>query len=388
MITLTKARLHILGILLFGWLWLVPGLSAASGCRIGFDIGSSGIRVGPATHTDHAKVAVDYLADVWPDHAINLTVEATIKALLTLPKAAGLPEGCDAVAGAYSAWRLALQHGNPAHTLATLRDIWQRTRVAIFIIPQEIEGEYGYLAAKVALGSALRTPFVLDIGGGSMQIVGADRGWGSDLGQKVWRRTFCARIKENPDPVCSPNPVGGAAVEKSALILAPQVASAREALGFVAGLTAISAPVVKAVLPTLAFLANERHLISGNVDAQGFSRMALASAVDLLSAKDDAAVVSLLEGCRENMRHPLCAPHFVASLVTDMLLIHAFMAGLQIERMDVAQAEITNVPGLLADKRALAWASHYDCYLRTLGELGVEAFKTDPKKCSDHEKKG
>ncbi|MBF0155091.1 MAG: hypothetical protein HQL64_15235 [Magnetococcales bacterium] len=391
MITQRGSRRVIAGLLVLGWSLLVPETAPASGCHIGFDVGSSGIRVGPALRADRsegtsAKVAIDYLADVRPNHEIKQTLDATIDALISLPKTAGLPEGCQAVAGGYSAWRMALQQGGSAHLVASLREIHQRTRVAFFVIPQDVEGTYGYHAAKKVLGSALQTPFILDIGGGSMQIAGQSGGWGSELGQKEWRRLFCAQIKGSPDPLCRPNPVGRSALAEVAQLLDPRIAEARAILGSGLGLTAISPPVVKAIHPAMHYLANERHWIAPTVDAQGLSRAALGEAIALLATQDDLAIVTLLDGCREKTAHPLCVPHLVSTLVTDMLLVHALMTGLNVERLDIASAEITNVPGILADQRALTWANHYACYLQKLGEVGIDAFKADPQGCGPEKK--
>ncbi|MBF0425095.1 MAG: hypothetical protein HQL66_04670 [Magnetococcales bacterium] len=353
----------------------------AQGCRIGFDLGSTGVRVGSATHPEQAKVAIDYLADIRANHAIDRTIEPTIEALTTLPKVANLPADCTAVAGGYSAWRLALREASPARLAATLRTIHERTHVALFIIPQDVEGNYGYLAAKSLLGAALKTPFILDLGGGSMQIAGATSGWGSDLGQKSWHDLFCKQIQGNSDPVCPANPVGGKAPGRAATLLAPQVAAAKAALGTGLTLTAVTPPVVNAVHPVVRFLAETHRGVTTAVDAQGFSHAALVQAIAQLATRDNAAITELLDGCREQTGQPICAPRLLPMLVTDMLLLHAFMDGLGIARLEVAAAGINNVPGILADPRAAAWAGHYPCYLQKLAEIGGEAFKADPRAC-------
>lgn len=182
--------------LLFGWSLTVPETSVATECRMGFDIGSSGIRVGSNLNSDHTKMAIDYLVDVYADNEINLTVEKTVEAMISLPKTAVIPEGCRAVAGSYSAWRLAWRQGDPNKLIATLKDIHQQTKIALFVIPQDVEAGYGYVSAKVAMGSAMQTPFILDLGGGSLQIADARSGWGTELGQKPGENYYAARSRE------------------------------------------------------------------------------------------------------------------------------------------------------------------------------------------------
>ncbi|MBX9633619.1 MAG: hypothetical protein K2X44_01435, partial [Magnetospirillum sp.] len=231
---------------------------AADECRAGFDVGSSGLRVGSNANTGEARANVDYLSDVWADNTIDVTVDATIQALLTLPTQAQIPPQCAMVAGGYSAWRLAMDKGSPAQVAATLAEIQSRSHVALFVMPQDVEGAYGYFAAKRALGERLRTPFILDMGGGSMQIANAQGGWGTALGQKAWRKLFCERVKGEAAAACSTNPVGPQARSRSAEILAQEVDAAKAVLGTAFAVTAISAPVVKAMHPVLRYLADQK----------------------------------------------------------------------------------------------------------------------------------
>lgn len=344
-----------------------------------FDVGSSGIRIGSTLDSAQTKVAIDYLADVDPDNEINVTVEKTIETLVSLPVETGIPKGCRGVAAGFSAWRLAWRKGKPDNLLATLKNIHQQTQVEFFIIPQDVEAVYGYISAKAALGAAIPTPFVLDLGGGSLQIASANIGWGTELGQKTWRKSLCREINNDPDPLCSVNPIGAAGVQKAAKIVLPETTAAQKILGSGIGLTAVSAPVVKGIHPVLSFLAGDRRLILGAIDNHSFSRDILSHAIELLSTKSDEAIASLLENCHENTSHPFCATRFIPTLVTDMLLVHAFMTGLAVEHMEVSSAEVTNVAGILADERGFAWAGHYNCYLDQLKKTGLDAFKSDPR---------
>ncbi|MBF0164035.1 MAG: hypothetical protein HQM01_05910 [Magnetococcales bacterium] len=354
----------------------------AEACRIGFDVGSSGIRMGPAKHPEKARIAIDYLGDVWPDHEINITVEPTIQAFRELPGKGGAPEGCLPVAGGYSAWRFALQKGDPALLVETLKKIHAQTGVPLFVIPQDVEGTHGHLAARQSLGEKLTTPFILDLGGGSVQIAGEQSGWGSDLGQKAWRKLFCEQVKKNKDPACSPNPVGDKAIEETLRLLQPRFEDAVKAVGTELNITAISAPVVKTLHPVLKYLADERQAIpSGGVDDRGFDRATLLDAIGLLQEMDDTGLNRLLNDPLTHPGQPVCDVKYLATLVTDMLLIHAIMENLEIQRMEVAFASITNVPGLIADPRAEAWRARYPCYLEKLLLLGVDAYKADPASC-------
>ncbi|MBF0418413.1 MAG: hypothetical protein HQL86_09225, partial [Magnetococcales bacterium] len=318
---------------------LLPSSTRADGCGIGFDVGSSGIRVGPAHHPEKAKVAIDYLGDVWPDHEINTTVDETIKAFRELPGKAGTPEGCQPVAGGYSAWRLALQAGDPAHMAATLEKIHAQTGVPLFIIPQDVEGTHAHRAAQQSLGNRLTTPFILDLGGGSLQIAGPQSGWGTDLGQKAWRKLYCEQVKKNKDPSCSPNPVGDKALDETLRLLQPRFDEAVKAVGTELNITAISAPVVKTIHPVLKYLADERQAIpSGGVDEQGFDRATLLDAIALLQEMDDTGLNRLLNDPLTHPGQPVCDSKYLITLVTDMLLVQAIMENLEIQRMEVAFA--------------------------------------------------
>lgn len=354
-------------ILIAGTAW------AEAPCRIGYDIGSSGIRIGASTGDLAGKASIDYLADVWDDNVIDRTNEQTVAALANLAQG----RHCPAVAGAYSAWRLAADKGGPDKVAETLRQLNARSGVAIFVIPQAVEGGYGYFAASQALGARLATPFILDIGGGSLQFAASQAGWGAALGQKAWRKQVCAELKHGAPTDCPPNPVGADASARAEALLAPLVAQARQALGGGFAVTAISAPVVHGIHPILQHLARTRPGFPGQVDEHGFDLAALDAALALLSVRDDEAIHALLHGCAA------CKPQFIRTDVTDMLLLHSFMAGLDIARLEVAEADITNVPGILADAKAAAWAGHYACYLSRLAVQGVGAYDGDPGTCGD-----
>ncbi|MBF0126462.1 MAG: hypothetical protein HQM02_04540 [Magnetococcales bacterium] len=369
------------GLLLgMGVLCAAPVGLAEERCRVGFDVGSSGVRVGSPDSDRTARIKVDYLGDVWSDNRINLSNEDSIAAFRNLPVEIG-KSGCLSVAGGYSAWRYAMEKGNPADVAATLATFQERSGVYFFVIPQEVEGSYGHFAAKQLLGEGLRTPFILDIGGGSLQIAGQQDGWGAPLGQKSWRKLFCEQAKQASDPDCAPNPVGKGAMERAAVILAPLVAEARAKLGGGIGVTAVSSMVVKEIFPILRQLASDNREIRAGVHESGFTRQALAAAIRLLAEQDDARILQTLNACRGSDGQPICNDHFVANFVSDMLLLHTLLDGLAIDRIQVGAADITNIPGILADTRPVTWSNHYPCYLNRLQSIGVQAFSSDPTTC-------
>jgi hypothetical protein len=348
-------------------------------CRIGFDIGSSGIRVGSNTTGATASVDIDYFSDFWDDMKLDLSIEPTIQALLSLPNQAGLPNNCIAVAGGYSIWRLAMDHAGWSDTAKILENIHRRTGVAIYVIPQEVEGFYGYFAAREILGDNLHTPYILDIGGGSLQIASVDRGWGAALGQRAWQQRFCEMVKNQASDLCVPNPVGPDASDRSASVLEPQIVEARTILGSGLRMTAVSPAVTKVIHPIVQILAAKK-LVNGAVDEHGFSLQALNEAIILLQEHNDDEILTLIDGCRWN-GNQVCNTDFVEYFVTNMLLVKTLMDGLSIEYLEVGSARINNVPGLLADQRTFDFASHYDCYLMRLKEEGVDAYRSEITSC-------
>lgn len=361
-------------------LFLLGLAGCAEPCRTGFDVGSSGVRVGSSCAPGTARTAIDYLADVWADNVMDATTEATIAAFRDLPGLAGLPHGDSAIAGGYSAWRLALEKGDAERLVATLAHIEARSGVRLLVIPQRVEGAYGYHAARRDLGRRLASDAILDVGGGSLQIAKADTGWGAALGQRAWRQHFCVGGGAADGGKCSPNPVGEGATDRTQSMLAPYLDEARAVLGRGFTVTAVSAPVVLGVHPILRHLAG-RGSIAGVADGTGFDHAALAGAIALLASRDDAAILAALDQCGEPSETPICRSRFVGTFVTDMLLLHGLMAGLDIDRIEVAEVDITNVPGLLDDPRARTWAARYPCYLERLQRLGVAAFESDPDTC-------
>lgn len=372
------------GLFAAGLLW-AAGMAmtgvAAEECRVAFDIGSSGMRVGGNASPGSVKTSIDYLGDVWADQRLDTTVDATATALRDLPAQAGLGADCIRVAGGFSAWRLALDMGQRREVVETLGELHGRSGVAVFVIPQAVEGAYGYASARERLGGQLRTSHILDIGGGSLQIANGRTSWGTDLGQKSWHREFCLIVRGNSDGVCQVQPLSAAERRAAGQFLAKRLAPAHQALPGKLQLTAISPPVSRSVFPLLRYLASQGRLGKGRVDERGFNLGAVNGALDVITGIDGAAWREILGHCHAGLPESLCLANFGEYLASDLLLVQALMSSLGVNHLDVAEADINNVPGLLGDERAFRWAANYACYLARLDRQGVDAYLSDPASC-------
>lgn len=351
-------------------------------CIHGFDVGSSGIRIGSTAAPGRAKVNIDYLDDVWVDKRIDTTIGETLDAFQTLPAKAALPTTCVPLAGGYSVWRLAAEQGDRDELAKTLKKIQAESGVYLFVIPQIIEGRYAYQMVVQSLGERLHTPYILDIGGGSLQIASANQGWGAPLGQRSWYRMFCEQIKHTPHPQCLPNPIGQDGWQQARQLLQHMIAGAPAELGKGVAVTAISKPVAYGVLPVLSHLLHHGLIKKGAVDASGFDREALEGGIAALAALDDEAILLLLDGCRGPAFKSPCQKPIISTMVTDMLLLQSLMETLEMPRLEVSQADITNVDGIMADAQAMAWSKQFDCYLERLRTVGTSAYLTDPSQCT------
>ena len=47
----------------------------------------------------------------------------------------------------------------------------------------------------------------------------------------------------------------------------------------------------------------------------------------------------------------------------------------------MAEIDLTNLPGLLADYPAFDWGQRHGCYLERLRTLGLGAYTSDPATC-------
>lgn len=348
----------------------------ADGCRVAFDVGSSGIRAGATGSAAVPRADIDYLAPLMAGRSLDDTVPATVAALSAtsgLPAQAGFDPGCRRVAGGFSAWRLALSR-DPAALAATLATIRAKSGVPLLVIPQTVEGAYGYFAARQALGEALTTSHVLDIGGGSLQIAGAHTSFGDNLGQKVWHRQLCQVIRRTSDAPCVLQPLAPEQLAAVRNWLGEKLRPAAQALGGSVTLTAISRPVTRGVLPALERLQGG----AGKKDeAAAGSTLGTLSLASLSTAIDRLAGLTLAETANRVGSQP----RYAAYLLSDMLLVEGLLRATGGTTLKVAELDLTNLPGLLADDRAYAWGERYGCYLERLGRQGLAAYASDPATC-------
>jgi len=349
------------GILVFFAAFATAAL--AGECRIAFDVGSSGVRVGSTASAASAQADIDYLGPQWAGDSIGALAEPTRAALRVLPRQAGFPKDCARVGGAFSAWRLASTSGDP-QLLETLARLATETGVAVLLIPQRIEGSYALASARARIGTLPAGEFVLDIGGGSLQIAGTNAGFGAVLGQKAWQRLLCTTLRGAAR--CALPPLREDELARARALLAQVLADAGiGTLPVPLSMTAVSRPVTRGVAPALARL-------SGNpAEAGVVTRAALARAIARI-APLDSAVAAELAGI---------SPRHAGYLLTDLLLVEGLLAATGGEFLHVVEADVSNVPGILADDRAYAWARNYGCYLRTLARRGVDAYFDDPARC-------
>jgi len=327
-------------------------------------MGSSGIRAGASNSSVTASANIDYLGPQWAGHGLEETLVPTIAALRDLPDKAGFGVECERVGGGFSAWRLALQSGS-RELAATLERIQVATGVAVLVIPQAQEGAYGYFGARQLLGAALETSHVLDIGGGSLQIAGAQSSFGDMLGQKVWHRNLCQEIRNSESTPCTLQPMTGDELAIARALLAEKLKDLATTLPGPVSMTAISRPVSRGVLPAVVKLGGE------NDGRKRFSRTELTAAIERLARLSMEETAVQLGGSSGHL----------AWLLSDMILVEGLMQGTGGETLAVAEIDLTNIPGLLADDRAFAWRQYYGCYLDRLRSFGIDAYASDALTC-------
>lgn len=346
---------------LAGWLAAATA-GAQQDCRIAFDMGSSGIRAGASGSATVTRAQIDFFG---PASAGRLedTAPAAIAALQALPRQSGFAPQCARVGGGFSVWRMALaQDRNRLAT--TLARIHAESGVAVIVLPQHAEGAYGYTGARQALGPGLQTSHVLDIGGGSLQIGGADSAWGEALGQKSWHGLLCRALRDTDANPCPLAPMNGTELARARQLLAQQLQGVGAALPGPVTLTAISRPVTRGIAPALQTL----WALSG-------------PPAQLQPSQVSAAIAQLAQqppagpGC--SARPPTQPPY----LLSDLLLVEGLLQATGNAPLQIADVDLTNLPGLLADDRAFAWGRRYGCYLDRLRQQGLPAYDSDPATC-------
>jgi hypothetical protein len=344
--------------------WLAVALAFAEApCRVAFDMGSSGIRAGYAGSSVTPRAGIDYLAPLWAGHGLETVVAATISALRNLPEEGRFPENCARVGGGFSAWRLALQQ-DPGRLTAILAGIEAASGVAILVMPPLQEGAYGYYGARQLLGDRLKSTHILDIGGGSLQIAGERTAYGALLGQKVWHQQLCREIRQ-ADAACTLQPLNEDELAAARALLAKNLAGVRGALPERVTLTAISRTVSRGIRPVI-----ERLEPADRTDGM-LQGSAISAAIARVAGQTGAETKVLVDGTGANATY----------LLSSLLLVEGVLAATDGDALQVAEIDLTNLPGLLADDHAFAWQLHYGCYLARLQSLGIDAYASDPATC-------
>lgn len=357
----------------WGWCCVI-GLSAATvahagddECRIAFDVGSSGIRVGASGSAGTARVDIDYLTPLWEGRGLGQIIAPTAAALQGLPLQARLDPACAKMAGGFSAWRLAWSQ-IPAQTVSALAQIHAASGVALLVIPQTIEGRYGYTAARQKLGDQLQTSHILDIGGGSLQVAGESSSYGQALGQKFWHRILCQQLRPDAPLPCTLQPLDAPALTTARRVLQEKLQDLPAALPAPITMTAISRPVTQGVRMAVQ---QALALKSGGQNGGLLQRAELSAAIEQL------APLSLAD----TVQHTGIPAAYAGYVLSDMLLVEGILQATAGQSVHLQEVRVANVPGLLADTQAFAWASRYSCYLQRLQHSGPEAYFSDPHTC-------
>jgi hypothetical protein len=117
-----------------------------------------------------------------------------------------------------------------------------------------------------------------------------------------------------------------------------------------------------------------RKKIIGSVGDNSFDIKALSNAVEQVIGKNDKKIGEMIDVTVEGCTKP--DDQYISTSVTDMLLVHTFMKGLSIDRLEVLpDVKINNAVGIIGDDRAFAWEEvDYSCYLNALLEMGLPAY--------------
>ena len=202
--------------------------------------------------------------------------------------------------------------------LTILAQIREATGVAVLVIPQTVEGAYGYFGARQLLGKGLTTSHVLDIGGGSLQISGADTSLGEMLGQKVWYRHLCRAIRGSESAPCHLQPMSDEEVAIARRLADEKLARVSHALPAPVTMTAVSRPVSRGVFPALTRLAAGGSISASAIDRDGFQFRALSKAIQRIAPLSSETSTALVDS----------SPVFGVYLLSDMLLVEGLLLSL------------------------------------------------------------
>jgi hypothetical protein len=343
---------------------LAAAVTAGEPCRIAFDMGSSGIRAGQSGRSEAMRADIDYLAPLSAGRGLAETLPATIAALRDLPAQGGFDQDCLRLGGGFSAWRIAAKEDQKK--LATdLEAIRKASDVAVLVIPQRQEGAYGYQGARQLLGDKLTTSHILDIGGGSLQVAGERHSFGALFGQKLWHRELCKTLRNSTQLPCTLQPMTPQDLETARTLLRERLHDIARDLPQGATLTAISRPVTRGVAPAVARLFNR---------PSGLAEVSPTMLGATLELNAGLGLDDMAERLGVERKH-------AAYLISDLLLVEGLMAATGGHDLRIAEIDLTNLPGLLADDRGYRWAARHDCYLQRLRKLGIAAYYSDPASC-------
>lgn len=355
-------------ILLSALLICALGPSWAQECRVAFDLGSSGMRAaarGAGASDRVARLDLDLLAPLWAGLGLDSHFEPVASGLQDLPRQAGWPASCVKLGAGFSAWRLAWSQ-NPSSLVSMLAQLQQRTGVSVLVMPQTVEGQLAYRSAQSALGPALKTSHVLDMGGGSLQIAGERGSFGTDLGQRSWRQRLCQQLRGIN--LCNLQPLLLADLANARDLAGVSFEELPARAGPVISLTAISRPITRGVLPALRVM---HGLGESKAGASTITLGELSAAIDALAPLDVQATA----------HRTGAAVNFSANLLPDMLLLEGLMRAAHLQQIEVSEVSIDNLSALLMDERAFAWAGQHGCYLERLKASGLQAYFSDPASC-------
>lgn len=130
-------------------------------------------------------------------------------------------------------------------------------------------------------------------------------------------------------------------------------------------MTAISRTVSRGILPVV------KRLVPESFGPNGLQRSAISATIAQIAGLTREETNELIGSTQAN----------VSYLLSSMLLVEGVLLATGGESLQVAEIELTNLPGLLADDHAFDWRPKYNCYLERLQTLGIDAYASDPATC-------
>ena len=126
----------------------------------------------------------------------------------------------------------------------------------------------------------------------------------------------------------------------------------------------------------VGFAGQEQELRGAEIEGKRLGLANLSAAIAQLATLPPEQTATLLGHADKHLGY----------LLSDMLLVEGLMTATGGSELQVAEIDLTNLPGLIADSRAYAWSGNYACYLARLRTLGLAAYASDPASCAAPEK--